>query len=253
MFMEIFDNNKDVCVCGEPIKMGSKHKRDCKVLQKIRNDFYSEKEQEIIDHYTTHYSISKIIRDFTLNGQDFLQRDKIEKIIKDAGVYEGMYGENYLKKKVEVTQKTLSDRYGVINPGQLVDGGWAKQNKIPYQKFHFIDNDFKIYREKVIKISKKNTSNIVPPRFCEYTGILFADEEGPTNPNDPRKRSIDHTVPIIVCYLNNISPEYTGSIENIKFVLKFVNSVKGNSLEESFLPIALKIRKALINEGFESN
>jgi hypothetical protein len=251
--MEISDNNKYVCICGETIKKGSKHKRDCKVLQKIRNDFYYEKEQEIIDHYKTHYSITKIIRDFTVNGRDFLQRDKIEKILKDAGIYEGMYGENYLKKKVEVTQKSLSDRYGVINPGQLVDGGWTKQNKIPYKKFVFLDDDFKIYKEKVSKITKENTSKIVPPRFCEYTGILFADEEGPTNPNDPRKRSIDHTVPIVVCYLNNISVEYAGSIDNIKFVLKFVNSIKGNSLEESFSPIALKIRKALINEGFESN
>lgn len=251
--MEMPNDNKDICICGETIKRGSKHKRDCKVLQKIRNNFYSEKKQEIIDHYETHYSISKIIRDFKVNGHEILQRDKIEKILKDADIYEGMYGENYLKKKVEVTQKALSDRYGVINPGQLVGGGWTKQNKIPYKKFVFLYDEFKDYREKVSKITKESISKIDPPRFCEYTGILFADEEGPTNPNDPRKRSIDHTIPIIICYLNNISAEYAGSTDNIKFVLKFVNSIKGNSLEESFLPIALKIRKALINEGFESN
>lgn len=55
-----------------------------------------------------------------------------------------------------------------------------------------------------------------------------------------------------MCYLNNIRAEEAGSKDNIVFVLKYVNSVKSNTLHESFLTIANKIRKVFIDEGFES-
>jgi hypothetical protein len=243
----------DHCLCGAVVEKGSKHRRDCKVLKKLREDFFLNNIENIILHYQEHYSVSKILRDFTIQGQVVLQREKVEKILKENNIYEGLYGENYLKKKVEVNKITLNERYGVINPGQLENGGYAKMNKIPYNKFTFIDEDFRNYREKVYKITKINLSKIDPPKFCEYTGILFADEEDPTNPNDPRKRSVDHVLPIVWCYFNDVEPTIAGSLENIKFVLKYVNTIKSNTLHESFLPIALKIRKALINEGFESN
>ncbi len=103
------------------------------------------------------------------------------------------------------------------------------------------------------KETKKNIKHIDFPTYCYYTGIQFADEEGLVNPNDPRKRSVDHKVPVIICYLNGISVEQAGSIDNLTFVLKYVNSVKSNTEHKSFLAVAHKIRKVFINEGYKSN
>lgn len=83
-----------------------------------------------------------------------------------------------------------------------------------------------------------------------YTGIMFADEEGLTNPNDPRKRSIDHRIPVIHCFLNKVPIEEAANVDNIIFVLKYVNSIKAQSTEESILPIMGEVREAFINEGF---
>lgn len=210
--------------------------------------------QEMKEYYITNYlktySISQIMRESVYEG---IGRERIKKILMDAGVYEGINGPNYLKHKVKKQEKLLMEKYGVINWGQTKDGGYKKQNKIPYKKISFLSEEFQEYKEKVNKKTRSNLKKVTIPKYCYYTGILFADEEYEPNPNDPRKRSIDHRTPIIICYLNGDSVEKASCIDNIAYVLKYVNSIKQNTMEENFIHIAKKIRKVFIDEGYKSN
>lgn len=209
-----------------------------------------EMESKYIELYLQTYSLSEVMRIICNDG---ISRNKITNILKSVGVYEGLNGPNYLTKKVENQEKLMLERYGVSNISKISSNGWCKTNSIPYIKPRVLDEDYKVYHKKVSTLSKKNIKSMSIPRYCDYTGILFSDEEGPSNPNDHRKRSIDHKVPIIICYLNGISIEDAADKNNLVYVLRYVNSIKGNTLHESFIPIAYKIRKVFINEGFKSN
>ena len=201
--------------------------------------------------YKETYSVSEIMR----RSKDGVGRGRIVNILKKEGIYEGLNGPNYIKKKVENHEKIMMEKYGVINWGQMKDAGYKKQNKIPYKNVSYLTDDYKNYREHVDKLTKLNIKKYYDknvPKYCYYTGIKFADEEGPVNPNDPRKRSIDHKTPVIHCFLTGVSVEEASSLDNVVFVLKYVNSIKAQSTEESILPIAKEIRKAFLDEGFSS-
>lgn len=224
-----------------------------KRLTKKYETFSEELKIFIETRYKEEYSVS-IIHKEVQERFGKIGRGPISDYLKSIGIYEGLNGPNYLKKKVENNEKIMMERYGVINWGQTKEGGYRKQNKIPYNKISYLDDGYKKYRDDVEKITRKNIKKLdAIPKYCEYTGILFADENGATNPNDPRKRSVDHKIPAVICYLNGISAEDAGSIDNIIFVLKYVNSIKSNTEHNSFLSVAHKIRKVFINEGYESN
>lgn len=205
--------------------------------------------QNYIDLYKETYSVSEIMK----RCNDGVGRARIVKILKDEGIYEGLSGENYLKMKAKNHEKIMLEKYGVINWGQTKEGGWCKLNKVPYKKVSYLTDDYNEYRKKVDKLTKKNIKQCYKddlPKYCAYTGIMFADEEGQTNPNDPRKRSVDHRIPVIHCFLKKMPIEKAANASNIVFVLKYVNSIKSQSTEESILPIMGEIRKAFINESF---
>lgn len=208
-----------------------------------------EMRNKYIKKYKETYSVSDILRSFN----DGVGRSRIVSILKEEGIYESLSGSNYLKKKTEKHKKIMMEKYGVTNWGQTKEGGYKKQNKIAYKKISYLDDQYKLYRDAVERETRKNIRKIDRPKYCYYTGIQFADEEGPANPNDPRKRSIDHKIPVIICYLNGVSIEEAGGINNLIFVLKYVNSVKSNTDHDSFLSIAQKLRKVFIDEGCESN
>tara|TARA_Y100000310_G_scaffold34476_1_gene32646 strand:+ start:3189 stop:3839 length:651 start_codon:yes stop_codon:yes gene_type:complete len=206
-------------------------------------DFYIKKYKET-------YSVSEIMRQSNYG----IGRRRIEKLLKEEGIYEGLSGKNYLKKKTEKIKEICQEKYGVDNYSHLKVSGWSEQNKHTYEKIDFLDKQYKQYHKEVNKLSKKNAKKIKDNQYCFYTGIQFADvEQDKVNPNDLRKRSIDHKIPVIICYLNNVSVEDASDIENIMYVLKYVNSIKGNTLHESFLSISPKIRKVFIDEGYKSN
>lgn len=214
-----------------------------------------DQKQKYINEYLETYSVSELLRRH--QDTDGVNRKQLQNLLKEANVYEGINGPNYLKKKIENNKKIMLEKYGVENWGQVKGEGWDKLNAIPYEKIDFLDIKFKEYREKVSKLQKRYLNKSIKsgniPDYCEYTEILFADAEyEKVNPNDPRKRTLDHKIPVIYCYLNGVSAEDCSSDDNMTFVLRYVNSIKGNTLHESFVPIAEKIRKVFINEGYKS-
>lgn len=203
----------------------------------------------IIDCYKNTYSVSEVLRELKLMSLN-IGRNRVVNVLKECDLYEGLTGKNYSEMKVNKLKKIMTEKYGIENWGQLKTSGYVVDNKIEYKKISFLDEEYKKYCKKVQLLTKKNIKKIKNTDYCYYTGILFSDVEGKSNPNDPRKKSIDHKIPKIICYLNGISAEDASSIDNLIFVLKYVNSVKGNTDHESFLNIAKKIREVFINEGY---
>lgn len=248
------------CICKQQIKRGNNnHKKSC-IDYQIEYKKILDQSDKIISIYTDTYSVEQVMDhverhewfDIETNPSNRLYRIIIQ-ILKDNKVYDP-YNKVALDIKLNKIKQTCLDRFGVDNISKLGGNGYCALNKIEYKKFTF-DANFQEYKNKVSKLTSKNIKkfNIKFPQYCEYTGILFSDEEGISNPNDPRKRSIDHKLPVIHCYFNNISVEDAAHPNNLLFVLKYVNSLKSNTLHDSFLPLAYKIRKVFINEGFKSN
>lgn len=210
--------------------------------------FTEEMKQLISKTYLDTFSVTKVTNAVKLHFDPTIGRGPIRDYLKSINIYEGLTGPNYLKKKVELHVELMKERYGVSNAGQLPNGGWTLQNKIPYKKIKLMGQQLE-YNKQVGKITLKtvkkarNAGNI--PTHCEYTNILFADSEGtPTNPNHPRKRTVDHVVPVTHCFLLGWSPDKAASEDNIKYIIRYANSVKGNSDYASFAPLIPILKKA---------
>lgn len=202
-------------------------------------------EQEIIDLYTQTYSVSQVLKQVEYG------RAKVVKILKEANVYEGLTGPNYLAMKVKKHRETMQDKYGVDNISQIREPKLIRSNKIEYDNLSFED-DLREYTHKVRNYSKNlvtRRKSIPLADRCYYTGIEFADlYKGEINPNDPYKRTVDHKHPIILCYFDGWSVEQAGGEKNIVFVLRYINSVKSNTTHESFLPIVAGLKERLKSE-----
>jgi hypothetical protein len=201
-------------------------------------------EETIIRLYTETYSVTDVLLDPLIKG---IGRLRIVEVLKDANIYEGIRGKNQQAKKQEKIKNTMLSRYGVENNGQRPGQGFGERNKIPYTNVEFLDEGYKLYRKAVEHQTNKTIHSMVKPDTCFYTGIRFADVDAEhVNPNDQRKRTIDHKIPVIIGYLQGRTVEEISSPENITFVLRYVNTIKGNTLHENFLPIAEYIKLAFI-------
>tara|TARA_Y100000034_G_C6831771_1_gene375494 strand:- start:142 stop:819 length:678 start_codon:yes stop_codon:yes gene_type:complete len=219
--------------------------RDRKELKK----YHKDNRESIINQYRTVWSVSEMIK----NDKN-LSRGIVVKILKEENIYEGVDGKNVQKMKQLKIIATNKRLYGVKNVGELKENGWTTQNNIPYDKFIF-SLEFDKYRKEVERLSKNTLRRMIRkgnlPEFCFYTNIRFVDnEQENVNPNDPRKRTLDHKTPIIICFLNDWTIEQASAKSNLNFVLRYINSTKGNTLHENFLPIADIIKKRMINEGY---
>jgi hypothetical protein len=203
----------------------------------------------IVEIYKKTYSVSEVIRELKTLSL-VISRTRIVNVLKEFNIYEGFTGKNYSDAKVNNLKKIMLNKYGIENWGQLKSSGYVVKNTIKYRKISYLDEQYREYCKRVSLLTKKNIKKIKNTDYCYYTGILFSDAEGESNPNDPRKKSVDHKIPKIICYLNGISAEDASSVDNLAFVLKYVNTIKGNTDHENFMKIAPKIREVFINEGY---
>jgi len=183
--------------------------------------------------YKLGYSIHSLCKKYEV-GRHFIERC----IINSGDILRGFnYDDNSREFKQKQSRDTLMERYGVINPGQLDNHGYTGLNNISYEKPLFADN-LSIYRKKVEMLTQKIvrklkvTGNL--PLHCAITGIEFADNKGKVNPNDFRKRSADHIRSVLYCFIHNISIEEAASINNITFMLRYCNTIKGNMNLQDF-------------------
>ena len=250
------------CACGyigKNFGVAANHKKTCKDhIGKI--DQIKEQAASIVEQYKEKQTIVDIEIDY---DKDYLGDIKllnslvygyVRELLKKEGVYDPR-NKTVMKRRTDAIAATTMERYGVVNIGCLPNAPRTLSNKIPYDKISYLTDKLKAYQKEVDFLTKKNAKKMSKPEFCEYTGIRFADAEpGATsitvNPNDPRKRTVDHVIPVIFAYLNKIPAERAADPSNLKFCLRYVNTIKGNTLLESFLPLAAQLREVFINEGY---
>jgi hypothetical protein len=212
-----------------------------------KKEFLEEQKNIVVNHYKTCYSVLETAK------KTNIAYGQVRRILIEKGIFESFTGENYKKANTKRIKKSTLEKYGVDNISKLNPSGWSTQNHIPYEKMLF-DEELGKYRNRVSKLTRKNTKYIKDNTKCFYTRIEFTDNRTKdVNPNDPKKRSVDHRKSVIECFLDGLSPEECAHPSNLVFVLKYVNTIKGNTKEESFIPIAEKIRNRLLNESKESN
>lgn len=220
----------------------------------MMKNYTDEIKDEIRKSYKQNYAVSEVLRELGSKGIK-VNRSGVTELLKRDGIYEGLTGPNYTKRHAARVKKAMLKNHGVENYGQI-SRGFAKLNKIAYKKPEAFGNNWEAYRSQVKLFTARSLKELPKPDYCEYTGIRFADADKPAkqiNPNDPIKRTLDHKVAVLTGYILGMPPEEIGSIDNLAYVIRHVNTIKSNTSYEDFLPIAEKLREVYINEGFESN
>lgn len=212
--------------------------------------------QDIIELFKEDYNIKSLNKKTNINDQhlrDILTENNF--YTNNEEVYDLIH-----KNKQKKIRKTCIERYGEDNISKCMSGKQRRalhsRNSIPYKRFDFID-EYAEYCRKSKRYIEKSIKEMIAPDYCEYTGIKFADAtnggSNNVNPNDPLKRSIDHKMSLLECYLKGISVEEANSPENLAFCIRYVNTIKqNNSLGDYSLQEMIKIiREKLINENYE--
>jgi len=220
----------------------------------------SDLENKIVNLYEKTGSVLETTKILKENGEKHVFEngamrnigyDTVRKVLVDKNIYES-YGEKNLKLRQEKIKRTVMEKYGVENI-YVLHNPLLELNKVPYDKIKTLTTEFEKYKDRVNRITRDKKKTLKSDGYCYYTGIRFVDEEqDKVNPNDPRKRTVDHIIPVVECYLSGISPEDAADEKNLVHCLRIVNSYKGNTDKKTFAPIADKIRKILINEGYKS-
>ena len=246
----------DCQYCGEKFDTEKSYlKHNCKekrmfykhTREKLKNNHKDELQKLYIDDGLSPNEIALIFN---------TTRTNIEKVLKELSILQSLSDRFKNKankvRRLEKSKNTCLKNHGVTNIGYTLKHGRSKLNKVPYKKIEYLTgNEYETYVQKVQYYTKQALKIKDKPKYCEYTGIMFGDElYDEINPNDPIKRSVDHKIPVVIGYLNQIPPERIGSIENLAYVIRYVNSIKGNTLYESFIPTALKIREIFKNENY---
>jgi len=209
----------------------------------------TEIQKQLVEQdYRLYYSITDVMKNPELRG---LGRIPIVRYLIDLGLYEGISGKNQQQRKQEKIQSTMLARYGVINNGQRDGQGFSVMNNIPYDNISALNEDYKEFRKRVEYLTRQNVKKLQIPDYCEYTGVRFTDsEQSHVNPNDPRKRTIDHRTSIVIGYLMGKTPGDISDTKNLAYCIRYANTIKGNTSEEAFLTVAKYIREIFLKEGY---
>lgn len=245
-----------ICACGTEINTANGyHINKCEAYKDHVEQIKLIIQRDAPAYYQECLSVSETIK-FIQPHTQYVMSGSLRKLIvehlNEIGIYRGLGDPELNAKRQQRTQKTMMERYGVVNNGQREGQGFSLINKIPYQQLDMmvrakefrsvVDNDLK----------KKRTRNQIEILdHCQYTGVEFADVRGPTNPNDPLKRSFDHRVPVIECFFKGWSVEQVNSPDNLIQCVRVINTIKGNTREESFLELLPQI-KEMINESIQN-
>jgi hypothetical protein len=199
---------------------------------------------EIISVYKQTYSVIQVLEHFGYSRKSVEGRKQITDILKEEGIFEGLTGPNVIKMKHQRAKKTMLEKYGVDNYSHTECGSKNLHNHRQKSYFPVIE-EFRKYQSEVNKETKKAMRKIKDkPTHCEYLGIKFVDDKI-ANPNDQLKRTIDHKKSVYNCWLEGISAKEASSPDNLAWVCRYINSIKGNADYDDIKHIFPKIKDKL--------
>ena len=156
----------------------------------------------------------------------------IETLIKNYGVENPMYSE-IIKERI---YNTNLSKYGnkIYNASKIAKDLRIKNNRqVPDSQ----RSEFELYQRKTRGITN-NFKNIL---YENWNGFDYYDNEFIKNNNINYKfynrnyPTIDHKISIYYGFINNISPEIIGNLENLCITKRGINSKKNNKNEDFFI------------------
>jgi hypothetical protein len=99
----------------------------------------------------------------------------------------------------------------------------------------YLLSDFEIYKRKVRNITNSNKKHL----YENWNGDDYYDNElikGYLSHTHTHRfyPTIDHKISVYFGFMNNISPEEIGSLDNLCITKRFINSMKGKLTETFF-------------------
>lgn len=257
--------------CGEqilidindlPVKSHVKIKCKCLICNQITLITYSNYKRQIKNSYYAckkcwNNKLKETIKD--KYGVDNIRKlDNINKKVKETNLKK--YGVKSLLEKKEI-RNLIKKYYGVDNISQLDYIKEIKKNKslnvygtnTPLQDKNIIniirqkhikngrwncDDNYKTYRNRVNYLTKKKKSELLN----NWDGLDYYDNqyiknnfELNKNKNHNNYPSIDHKIPVIYGFMNNIPIEEISSLSNLCVTKRFINSMKSTITEIEFI------------------
>lgn len=134
------------------------------------------------------------------------------------------------KSTKEKIVSTIREKYGVseiLELDSIRHLSFIKRKELGYLDNFAINDEFIRYKNKVNRLSKKNYKFL----FSEWDGFDYYDNEFIKNNkslhhNDYRYPTVDHKIPILWGYRNNINPEILADLSNLCITKRSINSTK---------------------------
>jgi hypothetical protein len=241
------------CICGKDFKSKKSlvgHQANCGLFKATMIETLKSYEAQILDEYLVKkdslvmisqkygFSYNAIKQHFIGLGIEVqsvwadserrrLRSERVrETSIKRYGV-DNPAKADHIRKKVA---KTCEDRYGVSN---------GSSSTVSQIKHYILGNDvepgqredYQLYRNRVEILTKRNKKQMPFSGKCYYSGVVI-HKTGFIN--DDLRASIDHKIPVIHGFLNNLPAEDIASVNNLVWCAKILNTYKRSMCEDQF-------------------
>lgn len=163
-----------------------------------------------------------------LSKSNIIKQRKIDTTYKNYGVnYTFQSDINKIKRS-----NSLFEKYGVYHNSQL-----ESYKEMRLKDTFENDLEYRKYRNHIRRITKINKISL----FENWDGYDYYDKEYIKdnlvlfNWKNRLYPSVDHKFSIIYGYINNISPEILGDLNNLCITKRYINSSKNKRTEEEYL------------------
>lgn len=221
----------------------------CEASQRFKTDLLEKNRDEIIDKYQNQkisiYELAINYKVAHLRIRKFLEKHNIEmdfwsnperravRTAKARNTMKERYGVDnvaQLQSTKEKVKDTCKKRYGVNNGAESISSS-IKHYILGNDVEPHMSDQYERFKQEVSKITQKNTNNIEFTGRCYYTDTEISKNR---HFNNVFKATIDHKIPVILGFEQGLTPEDIGSVNNLVWCARLVNTYKRNMTEEQF-------------------
>jgi hypothetical protein len=187
--------------------------------ENFKKDIYEKKDmiiEKIRQTFLERYDVLNPSQLESTKLKKLLRKSEIDKLRKETCIER--YGVDNVAKDKNIYEKVSNTKElnGVTIPKELL-------------------SDWNIYKRKVRNITNSNKKNL----YENWNGNDYYDNElikGYLSHTHTHRYypTIDHKISVYFGFMNDISPEEIGSLDNLCITKRFINSMKGKLIENNF-------------------
>ena len=221
----------------------------CNNSQRFKRAILENNRADIIDKYQNQkVSIVEIANDYGVNHgkvTEFLKENGLEldfwcnnerraiRAIKSQNTTKERYGVNnvaQLQSSKDKVRATCEKRYGVTNGSASIISS-VKHYILGNDVEPHLSNEYEKFKKEVVRVTQKNIEQLEFTGRCYYTEVEISRS---CHFNNMFKATIDHKIPIVVGFEQGLSADAIGSVNNLAWCAKLVNTYKRSMTEEQF-------------------